>query len=212
MIHDVPQQFRFIGSLKRGGGMVAYTIGYARSLAIEPNLAAQLQSLNPLCDDVYVDEFAGSSKKIPSGLYRALLAAQPGDTFVVKRLVCLASSFKILEEVVQRLKADGIALRCLDENIDTSYGNMAPLDAMLQYLCSRRAFFRQATLSGLARARVDGRVGGRPKKLRDTDIQEARSLLADRRMTMAQLAKEMGVSRSSLYSAGLHKKIRPPSR
>ena len=48
-------------------------------------------------------------------------------------------------------------------------------------------------------AHARGRKGGRPPALTEKDIQEARALLQDPEITMAQVARRLGVAESTLY-------------
>jgi DNA invertase Pin-like site-specific DNA recombinase len=62
-------------------------------------------------------------------LAAALDYVRDGDKLVVHRLDRLARNMGNLLEIVERLKAKGVALRCLDPEIDTSSAtgqNVAP--------------------------------------------------------------------------------------
>ncbi len=64
-----------------------------------------------------------------------------------------------------------------------------------------RELIRERTNSGLAAARARGRKGGRPGKLTGKRLDDARTLLADRNRTVAEVAKTLGVNRVTLYRA-----------
>ena len=56
-------------------------------------------------------------------------------------------------------------------------------------------------MAGLAAARTRGRSGGRPSKLSADQQRTARKLDDERELTVAQIGKVLGVSRTSIYRA-----------
>jgi DNA invertase Pin-like site-specific DNA recombinase len=71
-------------------------------------------------------------------------------------------------------------------------------------MCSALAEFernliRERTLAGLKAARARGRKGGRPKKLQAKDVKTVRALLRTGKISVQELARRFGVSRSTLY-------------
>jgi DNA invertase Pin-like site-specific DNA recombinase len=62
-----------------------------------------------------------------------------------------------------------------------------------------RALIRERTMAGLAAARADGRVGGRPRSVSDKQLKAARAMLAAGELTVVEVAKQIGVSAASLY-------------
>ena len=56
----------------------------------------------------------------------------------------------------------------------------------------------ERTRAGLAAAAANGRKGGRPRKVDDTDAAKARSL-RDKGTTATDIAKMLGVSRATVY-------------
>src|SRR5262249_61685797 len=64
-----------------------------------------------------------------------------------------------------------------------------------------RDLLRQRVTAGLYAARQRGRVGGRPKALTAEDLKKARALLRSGEFTKVQVAKELKVSRHTLWRA-----------
>ena len=64
-----------------------------------------------------------------------------------------------------------------------------------------RELIRERTKNGLASARARGRMGGRPKKLTDKQVAQARQLLLDPKQTVTEVAKTFHVSKPTLYRA-----------
>jgi DNA invertase Pin-like site-specific DNA recombinase len=62
-----------------------------------------------------------------------------------------------------------------------------------------RSLIRERTLAGLAAARREGRIGGRPAKMPASDIAAAEALLADPRLRVATIARRFGVSVPTFY-------------
>ena len=62
-----------------------------------------------------------------------------------------------------------------------------------------RSLIRERTVAGLAAARAQGKVGGRPPRMKPADIKAARALLTDPEITVEEVAKRLAVSTSTLY-------------
>jgi DNA invertase Pin-like site-specific DNA recombinase len=118
---------------------------------------------------------------------------------VVWKLDRLARSIRQLIDTIERLEHRGVGFKSLTEAIDTttSSGRLVfhIMAAMAEF---ERSIIRERTLAGLAAARERGRVGGRRRKLSDSDLIRAR---ADRAAgaTVPDLASRYGVGVSTLY-------------
>jgi hypothetical protein len=64
-----------------------------------------------------------------------------------------------------------------------------------------RDLLRQRVNAGLKAARRRGRVGGRPKALTEADLKKARALLRSGEYTKVEVAKELEISRHTLWRA-----------
>jgi DNA invertase Pin-like site-specific DNA recombinase len=62
-----------------------------------------------------------------------------------------------------------------------------------------RSLIRERTQAGLVAARRAGRIGGRPPKLTDDDIEAAKAMLANPDIGVTQIAHRLGVSPATLY-------------
>ena len=62
-----------------------------------------------------------------------------------------------------------------------------------------RAIIRERTTAGLKAARARGRVGGRPRILKEKDITAAKALLADPSIAVEEVASRLKVSIATLY-------------
>jgi DNA invertase Pin-like site-specific DNA recombinase len=63
-----------------------------------------------------------------------------------------------------------------------------------------RNLIRERTLAGLAAARVRGRKGERPKALNETKIELAYKLYDEKKHTIKEICRLLGVSKPALYA------------
>ena len=175
-------------------------IGYARVSTQDQKPELQLDALKAAgCDKVFVERASGAQRDRPE-LKAALDYMRSGDTLVVWKLDRLARSVKQLIETVEGLEDQQIGFRSLTEAIDTTTPGGKLVFHIFGALAEfERAIIRERTRAGLEAARARGRKGGRPAKLRAQDLKAARALLADRSITVAEVAARLGVSPATLY-------------
>lgn len=175
-------------------------IGYARVSTHEQNLDLQLDALDKAgAEKVFTDTASGSKAARP-GLEQALSHAREGDTLVVWKLDRLGRSLRHLIDTVQALSERGIGFRSLQESIDTTTPGGKLVFHVFGALAEfERDLVRERTNAGLSAARARGRQGGRPKKLTDKKIQQAKALIKDPAVSIAEICKTLGISRSTLY-------------
>ncbi|MCZ8272007.1 MAG: recombinase family protein [Beijerinckiaceae bacterium] len=175
-------------------------VGYARVSTLDQNPALQIDALKGAgCEKLFVEKASGASRDRPE-LKGALDYVREGDTLVVWKLDRLARSLKQLIETVAMLEARGIGLRSLTESIDTTTAGGRLIFHIFGALAEfERTVIRERTKAGLTAARARGRVGGRPPKLSVDDLKAAKALLGDPTITVADVAKRLGVSPATLY-------------
>lgn len=175
-------------------------VGYARVSTLDQNPALQIDALKAAgCEKLFVEKASGASRDRPE-LKAAIDYVREGDTLVVWKLDRLARSLKQLIETVAMLEARGIGLRSLTESIDTTTAGGRLIFHIFGALAEfERTVIRERTKAGLSAARARGRVGGRPAKLSVDDLKAAKALLADPTITVADVAKRLGVSPATLY-------------
>lgn len=181
-------------------------IGYGRVSTQEQHPEAQQDALLLAgCDKVFIDRASGKLASRPE-LDKAMVMLRDGDSLVITKLDRLGRSLKNLIEMSEELKARGVALVVLDQGIDTStsIGRMfyQILGAVAEF---ERELIVERTKDGLAAARARGRTGGRKKALSTRQAAWARQLYDEvgedskRKYTVAEIAKEVGVSRPTVY-------------
>jgi DNA invertase Pin-like site-specific DNA recombinase len=176
-------------------------IGYARVSTDDQNLDLQRDALDRAgCERIYTDQQSGASTE-RLGLNGILEMARAGDTLVVWRLDRLGRSLKHLIHLVEKLDHQGIGLRSLQENIDTTTSGGRLVFHLFGALAEfERNLIRERTQAGLSAARARGRQGGRPKLLDSKKRELALRLHQERQHSIAEICQIMGISKSTLYN------------
>jgi DNA invertase Pin-like site-specific DNA recombinase len=176
-------------------------IGYARVSTDDQNLALQRDALvRAGCEKIYTDQQSGASTD-RLGLTGVLEMARSGDTLVVWRLDRLGRSLKHLIHLVEKLEHQGIGLRSLQENIDTTTNGGRLVFHLFGALAEfERNLIRERTQAGLSAARARGRQGGRPKLLDPKKRELALRLYQERQHSIVEICQIMGISKSTLYN------------
>lgn len=171
-------------------------IGYARASTPEQakSLEAQCAALNAAgCQKVFSDIASGAKADRP-GLRQVTDYAREGDVLVVSRLDRLGRTTLDTLRTLADLDAAGIHVIAQDIGLDTSTPSGRMIITVILALGQwERETMIERTQEGLAHARAQGRVGGRPRKLSDEQVQAIRAAL-DADMGLADLAAVHGVS------------------
>jgi DNA invertase Pin-like site-specific DNA recombinase len=175
-------------------------VGYARVSTQDQNPALQLDALNGAgCEKVFTEKASGALRERPQ-LKAALDYMRSSDTLVVWKLDRLARSIKQLIETVEDMGERGIGLRSLTEAIDTTTAGGKLVFHVFAALAEfERGVIRERTKAGLEAARARGKLGGRPPALKASDLAAAKAMLRDPDITVAEVAKRLGVVPSTLY-------------
>ena len=176
-------------------------IGYARVSTLEQNLDLQKDALKKAgCGKIFEDVISGKMEH-RNGLERVREHLRKGDVLVVWRLDRLGRSIKHLIELMTELENEGIGFQSITEAIDsTSPGGKLVFHIFAALAEFERNLIRERTKAGLAAARARGRKGGRPKRL---DIQQqnmAVDLYEQKRNTVDEICRTVGISKPTLYS------------
>lgn len=174
-------------------------IGYVRVSTIDQNPELQREAMRSAnCDQIYEDKISGTKVKRP-GLTRAIRTLKKGDTLVVWKLDRLGRSLIHLVDIMNILKEKGVEFLSLTEGIDTTtsmgrftFHIMAALAEM------ERDMIVERTRAGLEAAKLEGRVGGRPPKLRPEEWEQIGRLIAQG-VTRKKLAIIYDIGESTIY-------------
>jgi len=170
---------------------IGYKIGYARVSTDTQETHLQLDALQRAkCSRIYQEKASGATADRPE-LLRLLDNARQGDVVIVWKLDRLARSLRQLIDTMALFHERDVELQSLTENINTT----TPSGTLTFHLFAALAEFERDLL------RQRGRVGGRPKALTADDLKKARALLRSGEYTKGEIAKELKVSRHTLWRA-----------
>jgi len=177
-------------------------IGYARVSTQEQTTRSQLDALKEAgCERVFEETVSGAQRNRIQ-LQAALDYMRKGDTLVVWKFDRLARSLRQLLETVEELEKRGIGFLSLTERIDTTTSSGRLIFHLFASLAEfERSITRERTMAGLKAARARGRVGGRPQALKNDDLKIIQAMLETRTISIAEIARRMGVHPSTVYRA-----------
>ena len=174
-------------------------IGYARVSSSHQNLDVQLVALKDVgCAKIYKEKVSGTSRTKRDELAKILDYVREGDTMCVTKLDRLARSLPDLINIGAQLEQKGVALKVLDQPVDTTTpaGRLffSMLGAFAQFETEIR---RERQMEGIAAAQLrdDSPYKGRPASI---DAPKVLKMKADG-LGATAIANEMGISRQSVY-------------
>jgi DNA invertase Pin-like site-specific DNA recombinase len=183
--------------------MATFLTGYARCSTDEQDLTAQrlaLLGLGVPADRIYMDKgLTGTNRQRP-GLDQALAAVRAGDTLVVPKLDRLARSVPDARAIGDSLVARGVRLSLGGALYDPA----DPMGKMFFNILATFAEFkvdllRLRTREGMAIARANGKLKGKPPKLNPRQQALLVKLHQAGDHTISQLADLFSVSRPTVY-------------
>ena len=188
------------------------SFGYARVSTRDQNVNRQMDALKAFPLDrahIYVDQFTGVGFDRPQwgALMRRLTT---GDVLVVKSIDRLGRNYgEILDQWGQLTRTRHIDIVVLDMPLldtrvtDRNLTGRFVADIVLQILSYvaqvERENTRQRQAEGIAAAKARGKHLGRPAKERPEAYAQVEAQLAAGVISHAQAARELGVSRNTLY-------------
>jgi len=179
--------------------MLGQRIGYVRVSAMDQNPERQLENIQ--VDRVFLDKASGRDVKRPQ-LEALLTFAREGDTIVVHSMDRLARNLDDLRRLVQDLTRRGARIEFVKERLDFSGEDSPMANLMLSVMGAfaefERALIRERQREGIALAKLRGAYRGRKKSLSETQAKELRRRAAAGEKK-AKLARELGVSRETIY-------------
>ena len=131
----------------------------------------------------------------PESAHQRLLSQlRKGDVVVVWTLDRLSRSLRDVLTIMERVQERHAGFRSLKEAVDTT----TPAGRMMMQMVGafaefERAMLKERTKAGLDAARKEGRIGGRPPKLKPHQQQEIVTLVKQGKKTAADAARLFGV-------------------
>lgn len=174
-------------------------VGYVRISTKEQNTARQDLLMRELeVERVFTDKVSGKNQERPE-LQRMMDFVREGDSLTVESISRFARNTRDLLDLTATLEEKKVQFVSKKENIDTNTPAgkfMLAVFGALAELERESILERQA--EGIAIAKAEGRMKGRPKKAVDRfesvylDVREGRT-------SAAEAARQLGISRSTWY-------------
>lgn len=180
-------------------GHKGQVVGYVRVSAADQNEARQLEALGEV-DRLFSEKVSGKSREREQ-LEEMFAYVRTGDVVRVKSPDRLSRSTRDLLAMVEELRAKGVEIEFVDNpalNTDTPNGEfmLTILGAVAQL---ERSVARERQAEGIAIAKANGTYD-RPPALTGEQLVTARALV-QQGVPKAEIARRLGVSRQTLYTA-----------
>ncbi|WP_144938766.1 recombinase family protein [Rothia kristinae] len=188
-------------------------VAYVRVSSDGQNVARQLDAIGD-SDVVFTEKQSGKNIGDRPQLAALIRHVRAGDTVVVASMDRLARSVIDLNTIVQQITGDpathtqadprkGASIEFLKEHLTFAPGGADPMAAfqlnmMGAFAQFERELIRQRQAEGIAAAKKRGTYTGRPRALSSEEIRSIRNA-ALAGTPKAQIAREHGISRSTLY-------------
>ena len=178
---------------------VGEQVGYARSSTVdqEAGYQAQIRALKGGgCKKVFSEKVSSVAQR--EQLEAALDYVREGDCLVVTKLDRLARSVAHLVAIGQRLESKGVALKVLEQAIDTSTPTGRLMFNMLGSIAQfERELMLERQREGVAKAKAEGKYKGRAPTARAKAPQVLELHLEG--VGPTEIAKRVGIGRASVY-------------
>ena len=174
-------------------------VGYARSSTVdqEAGFQAQIKALKAAgCEKAFAEQVSSVAQR--DQLEAALEYVREGDTLVVTKLDRLARSVSHLVVIGERLEAKGVALKVLDQAIDTSNSTGRLMFNMLGAIAQfERELMLERQREGVAKAKAEGKYKGRAPTARAKASEVLR--LRGKGVGPTEIGKRLKIGRASVY-------------
>lgn len=176
-------------------------LGYARVSTDDQDLTLQIDALirhGVRREDIFTDKKSGATTNRP-GWRDVINDARPGDVLVAWSLDRVSRSLRDLINLADALQKDGIHLRLIQQQIDTT----TPMGTFFFHLMAaiaqlERGMIGQRTRAGMRAAKERGAKFGPKPKFGAKQIAKAVKML-ENGATVPQVARKFGVSRQLIY-------------
>jgi DNA invertase Pin-like site-specific DNA recombinase len=184
-----------VAAARRGGKKV----GYIRVSTLDQNTGRQLDGAD--LDKTFTDKASGKDAKRPQ-LQAALEYLRDGDVLVVHSMDRLARNLDDLRRIVTQLTERGVQVQFVKEGMvftgEDSAMSKLLLSVMGAFAEFERSLLKERQREGIALAKKAGVYRGRKPSLTAERATELRRRAASGEKK-AQLAREFGISRETLY-------------
>jgi DNA invertase Pin-like site-specific DNA recombinase len=176
-------------------------VGYGRVSSQGQSLSVQNEKLEGFgCTRIYAEKRSGRQQDNRPQFQACLEFLREGDVLVITRLDRMARSVLDLAKIADALKRKGVALKVLDQSIDTasSEGKLmfSLLGAFAEFECDIRA---ERQSDGIAKAKASGVKFGRKKIFNAEQIERIRLLRIEEKLSVPAIAKRFNCGVATIY-------------
>ncbi len=178
-------------------------VGYARVSSVGQSLEVQQEKLgNAGCARIFAEKKSGRLYENRPQLQQCLAYVRDGDVLVISRLDRMARSVLDLAKIADSLEKKGVALRVLDQAIDTSTSEGRLMFSLLSAFAQFESDIRsERQTDGIALAKQKGVRFGRKAVLSDEQKATIRRLKAEEGFSVGQLQAKFQVGRATIFRA-----------
>jgi DNA invertase Pin-like site-specific DNA recombinase len=175
------------------------TVAYARVSSGQQDHTSQVERLKAAGAGKVLSEKRSGLDKARPELERCLEYVREGDTLLITKLDRLARSTSELYRIVQALEAKGVAFRVLDDPaVDTTSRTGKLVMGILALIAEfETEIRRERQMEGIAKAKSEGRTGGRPTLLTPKLREEIKSLRGQG-ASIRSIAASIGLSKATV--------------
>ncbi|TJU82970.1 MAG: recombinase family protein [Mesorhizobium sp.] len=174
-------------------------VAYARVSTGQQDYQSQVDRLTAAgATMVFSEKRSGLDGGRPE-LAECMRYVREGDTLIVTKLDRLARSTADLYKIVTELADKGVGFKVLDDTaVDTTTKTGKLVMGILALIAEFETEIRkERQMEGIARAKAEGRMGGRPKLLNDSIEGRIRELRAGG-ISIRKIAAEVGFSKATV--------------
>jgi DNA invertase Pin-like site-specific DNA recombinase len=192
-------------------------VGYARTSTKKQDLNRQLTELNNYgCEKIFQEQVSGKNTTDREQFQEALNFVRENDELCVESLERLGRSYEDVKEVVQILKNKKVrlvvtSLPMLTESFENPLLDTFVKDLIIQILAmigqQEREEMIRKTKQGVARAKAQGRMKGRPQLYSANSKDKQKQLVyknvvkqLEENTPIKHIAESNGISRPTVYS------------
>lgn len=179
-------------------------MAYVRVSSVDQHTDRQTAMIGGV-DRIFTDHLSGGSRQDRTGLSEMLEYVREGDTVRVASMDRLARSVIDLAQLVAKCTDKGVTVEFVEEHLTFTKDEANPYAMFQLHMLGavaqlERSLIRERQRQGIAIARTKSTYKGRLPVLSTEQIATARASVA-LKVPKAQIARDLGVSRSALYDA-----------
>ncbi len=171
--------------------------GYARVSTVNQDLTIQLEALKVAgCEIIRSEIISGNSRKDRNELDILMEFMRSGDTLLVTRVDRLARSIRDLQNIIHELRERGVAIKAVEQPIDTSTAaGKFFLDMLGVFAEFETTVRKERQAEGIAKAKARGVYLGGKRSIDATEVLRLRAS----GLGATAITRKLNISRASVY-------------